>query len=52
MHVINKNLDERLNSSSGGIFILLAKEIIKRNGVVFGAAFDDDFNVKHLFVET
>lgn len=47
----NKNIDERLNSSSGGIFILLAKEIIKRRGVVFGASFDENFEVKHFFVE-
>jgi coenzyme F420-reducing hydrogenase beta subunit len=47
----NKNEDERLNSSSGGIFILLAKEILKRKGVVFGAAFDKDFNVKHTYVD-
>ena len=47
----NKNIDERINSSSGGIFILLAKEIIKRKGVVFGASFDRDFNVRHTFVE-
>ena len=30
----NKKLNERLESSSGGIFILLAREIIKRKGVV------------------
>lgn len=37
----------RKNSSSGGIFSLLAEWIISQNGVVFGAAFDDDFNVVH-----
>ena len=47
----NKNTDERLKSSSGGIFILIAKEIIKRGGVVFGATFDKDFNVIHTYVE-
>ena len=47
----NTNLDERLNSSSGGIFVLLAKQIIKRNGVVFGASFDKNFNVIHSFVK-
>lgn len=47
----NKNIDERLNSSSGGIFALLAKEIIKRNGIVFGAAFDKKFDVKHIFID-
>jgi len=43
------NTDEkiRLESSSGGIFTLIAERIINNNGVVFGAVFDDDFNVFH-----
>lgn len=47
------NLDEdiRMKSSSGGIFTILASEIIKDNGVVFGAKFDEDFNVVHDYVE-
>ena len=48
----NKNDSERLNSSSGGIFILIAKYILNNNGVVYGAAFDDDFNVKHIRVDS
>ena len=48
----NKNEYERINSSSGGTFILLAKEIIKRNGVVFGAAFDKNFILKHKSAQT
>lgn len=48
----NKNMEERLNSSSGGIFILIAKEIIKNNGVVFGAAFNPDFSVSHTYATT
>lgn len=47
----NKNFNERINSSSGGIFVLLAKEIINRNGVVFGAAFDKQFEVVHSFID-
>lgn len=35
----NKNNGERINSSSGGIFILLANEIIKKGGVVFRCFF-------------
>lgn len=47
------NNDEkiRLDSSSGGIFDILANYIIEKNGVVFGAAFDKDFNVKHIAVD-
>ena len=47
----NNNLEERLNSSSGGIFVLLAKKIIKKYGVVFGASFDTKFNVVHSYVD-
>jgi len=47
----NKNFQERINSSSGGCFILLAKEILKLGGVVFGAAFDDKNVVKHFYIE-
>lgn len=32
------NRDIRLTSSSGGVFTHLAEEVLKRNGVVFGAA--------------
>jgi len=41
------NLDEeiRLQSSSGGIFDILAREILAEGGVVFGAAFEEDFSV-------
>ena len=47
----NNNLEERINSSSGGIFILIAKEIIRKNGVVFGASFDNNFDVIHSYAE-
>ena len=47
----NKNIEERLNSSSGGIFILLAKYILKNGGVVFGAAFDQQNNLYHVKVD-
>lgn len=43
----NKNLEEKLASSSGGIFSLLAKSILSSNGVVYGAAFDKKINVIH-----
>lgn len=41
----------RRNSSSGGIFPILAKYVINKGGVVFGACFDNDFNVIHDFSE-
>ncbi len=48
-----KNTDEyiRKDSSSGGIFTLLAERILKQNGIVFGAAFNQDFELEHIGVE-
>ena len=43
----------RLASSSGGVFSLLASDILSKGGVVFGAAFDhNDWHVYHKAVET
>ena len=49
-----KNHDEeiRKQSSSGGIFTLLAEKIINEGGVVFGAKFDENWDVKHDYTET
>ena len=38
-------------SSSGGIFPLLAKKTLASGGVVFGAVFDEKFNVRHDYTE-
>lgn len=48
-----KNPDEsvRFASSSGGIFSMLAERTIERGGVVFGACFDDNWQVIHTYVE-
>lgn len=48
---INENEEERLKSSSGGIFILLARHIVSEGGVVFGAKFDEQWNVVHAYSE-
>lgn len=50
--VKNNNEDQRLRSSSGGVFILLAEQIIKQGGVVFGARFDKNWEVEHCYAET
>ena len=47
----NPNESERINSSSGGVFILLAREVINRGGVVFGAVFDECWEVHHVYAE-
>lgn len=49
---INNDTNIRLHSSSGGIFTLIAKHILQKNGVVFGACFDEQWNVVHRYTET
>lgn len=49
---LNANPEIVKNSSSGGIFYSLAKNVIERQGVVFGAAMDDSFKVRHIFVDS
>lgn len=47
----NKNTEIRLRSTSGGVATLIAEYVIKEcNGIVFGAAFDDEFKVTHIEV--
>ena len=50
--VKNRNEEERMASSSGGVFILLAKMVLKKKGVVFGAVFDKNWEVEHIYAET
>lgn len=48
----NTNDEVRLRSSSGGIFMELARFVIAQNGIVFGAVFNDDWNVVHKSAST
>lgn len=43
----NNNIDLRKSSASGGVFSLLADITLHRNGVVYGAAFDEHYLVRH-----
>lgn len=47
----NKQDTERASSSSGGIFSLLAKYTQLKGGVIYGAAFDKCFVVRHMRAE-
>lgn len=48
----NKDEYTRIQSTSGGIFTLLAKKIIQKGGIVFGASFGQEFNiVEHSYSE-
>ena len=49
---INKDEEVRLKSSSGGIFYLLAERVISGGGVVFGARFDEQWQVIIDYAET
>ena len=49
---INKDEKIRLESSSGGIFTLLAEQTIGEDGVVFGARFDENWQVRLDYTET
>ena len=48
----NKNGNIRLQSSSGGIFDLLCRYVISNRGIVFGAAFNENFEVVHTYAKT
>lgn len=48
----NKNEQDLLLSSSGGLFLVLANRIVKEGGVVFGARFDEQWNVVHSYSES
>ena len=41
----------RMESSSGGIFTELAKKILLQKGVVYGAVYDEQFEIQHCDIE-
>lgn len=43
----NPDPNVRESSSSGGLFTQLAEETLRRGGTVFGAVFDENFEVQH-----
>ena len=47
----NNMLDDRMKASSGSIFSLIAEYVLNENGIVIGAAFDKDLNLKHIAIE-
>lgn len=49
--VKNPNDEERMNSSSGGVFLPLAREVINQGGIVFGAVYDESWEVHHVYSE-
>lgn len=47
-----KEEGQRILSTSGGIFYAIAKWVIEQRGIVYGAAFDDNFKLKHFGVDS
>ncbi len=47
----NKNDKVKKTSSSGGIFDAIARVILKDNGIVIGASFNDKMELKHTAIE-
>ena len=45
--IAKNSLEERLESSSGGIFSFLSAKILKQQGTVYGAKFDENQNIVH-----
>lgn len=47
----NKDNEVRKQSTSGGAFTPIAEYVIENSGVVFGATFDNEWNVYHTYTE-
>lgn len=47
----NKNEVVRKDSSSGGIFTLLAEKILEKNGIIYGASFNNEWLVEHIRID-
>ena len=47
------HLDEKIrkNSSSGGVFTALAEVVLSNKGCVVGAAFDDEYVLRHILID-
>lgn len=50
--VKNKDKEEQISSRSGGLFPAIAKYVLDRKGVVFGATYDETLTVIHTSAET
>lgn len=48
---VAKNQDLLMNAASGGVFSALADSILKEGGIVCGAAFEQDFTLRHVLID-
>lgn len=44
----HRDMQVRMNSSSGGVFSALAQYVERLNGIIYGAAFDEFYDVVHM----
>ena len=47
----NRNVDDRISSSSGGVFSALADKTLQEGGVVYGAAWDENMQLRHIGID-
>lgn len=47
----HKDESVRVNSSSGGAFSALAQTVIRKGGVVVGAAYEENLSIRHIVVD-
>lgn len=50
--VVNKNIETRFDSTSGGAFTAFAEDIYKQGGFVGGAIYDEDWSVRQFLSST
>jgi coenzyme F420-reducing hydrogenase beta subunit len=48
----NKDANIRIRSSSGGVFSWIADYVLEQDGLIYGAAFDNKFNLKHIGISS
>ena len=48
----NKDEEEQMKSTSGGIFSVIANYVLENEGIVYGAAFNEKFEVEHIGIES
>lgn len=48
-----KNIDDniRMDSSSGGVFSVFSEKILNEDGIVVGASFNENWEVKHIIID-
>ena len=44
------NAEEQMTSTSGGVFAVLARSVLRQGGYVCGVAFSEDFSVQHIII--